>query len=458
MTSKKFLYIAGVSFLAASAGWSQGVQSAVKDRSSEATVATPLGVTLEMVSGGGRGRGAGRAGGANGTTADRVPAGLNNEEEFRESFFNGGPERRVGSPIALADANGKTLYTYDRDTVPGKSACVGDCAKAWPPLLVSPNAKPIKNWSVITRNDGAKQWAYKTKPLYTFAKDTEIAQRNGDGMVDGAWHMARFDPVSEVTVPPGISVTELVGVNGYGLANKAGLTIYALKDHGGPTSYANSRWIPVTAAELASPMGEFMPISPKDGGRQWSYKGDPLFTYEGDLASGETMGVGVDKRFDVVKVVDLYMPSEATIRFDHARGPVLVTAKGMTIYKRDNKFHQVTGHGLPHSFTGDPAVGRDIGTKGCDSECLKSWRPFFTSKGALPSGYWNILARPDGTRQWSYKGFALYTYTGDKKPGDRIGHEILDIMSTEDLHENIYDKGPVLQYVGAGLLWHYVEP
>ena len=140
MTSKKFLYIAGVSFLAASAGWSQGAQSAVKDRTSEGvTAATPLGVTLEMVSGGGRGR-AGRAGGANGVTADRLPDGVNGEAEFRESFFNGGPERRTGGAIAFADANGKTLYTYDRDTVPGKSACVGDCAKAWPPLPVSANA------------------------------------------------------------------------------------------------------------------------------------------------------------------------------------------------------------------------------------------------------------------------------------------------------------------------------
>src|SRR3569833_135586 len=35
---------------------------------------------------------------------------------------------------AYADAHGKTLYTYDKDDQPGKSACSGDCAKAWPAL------------------------------------------------------------------------------------------------------------------------------------------------------------------------------------------------------------------------------------------------------------------------------------------------------------------------------------
>ena len=39
--------------------------------------------------------------------------------------------------------------------------------------------------------------------------------------------------------------------------------------------------------------------------------------------------------------------------------------------------------------------------------------------------------RPDGARQWVYKGFALYTYAGDK-PGDINGNEIYDLAQVRD--------------------------
>ena len=38
--------------------------------------------------------------------------------------------------------------------------------------------------------DGSKQWAYKGKPLYTFAKDTKPGDVTGDGFLNGAWHLA----------------------------------------------------------------------------------------------------------------------------------------------------------------------------------------------------------------------------------------------------------------------------
>ena len=41
----------------------------------------------------------------------------------------------------LVDAKGMTLYTFDRDTTPNKSACNGQCATNWPPLMVSCDTK-----------------------------------------------------------------------------------------------------------------------------------------------------------------------------------------------------------------------------------------------------------------------------------------------------------------------------
>ena len=72
---------------------------------------------------------------------------------------------------AMVDAAGKPLYVWDRDTMKGMSHCNGDCAAKWPPLVAKPGSKPSGDWSIITREDGSSQWAYKDKPLYTFAPD-----------------------------------------------------------------------------------------------------------------------------------------------------------------------------------------------------------------------------------------------------------------------------------------------
>ncbi len=88
----------------------------------------------------------------------------------------------------LADAKGMTLYTFQKDAE-GKSACSGGCAKSWPPLAAAADAKPMGDWTVITRDDGTRQWAYKGKPLYGWVKDTKPGETTGDG-VGGAWRIA----------------------------------------------------------------------------------------------------------------------------------------------------------------------------------------------------------------------------------------------------------------------------
>jgi len=89
----------------------------------------------------------------------------------------------------LTDAKGMTLYTFDRDAG-GKSACNGPCATNWPPLKAGADDKPAGDWTVITRDDGGKQWAYKGKPVYTWAKDTKPGDKTGDG-VNSVWHVAK---------------------------------------------------------------------------------------------------------------------------------------------------------------------------------------------------------------------------------------------------------------------------
>lgn len=89
---------------------------------------------------------------------------------------------------ALVDAKNMTLYTYDKDAK-GKSNCNGQCAANWPPLTAGADAKPAGKWSIVTRDDGSRQWAYDGKPLYTWKKDTKAGDATGDG-VGGVWHIA----------------------------------------------------------------------------------------------------------------------------------------------------------------------------------------------------------------------------------------------------------------------------
>jgi predicted lipoprotein with Yx(FWY)xxD motif len=88
----------------------------------------------------------------------------------------------------LTDAKGMTLYTFDKDSK-GKSACNGKCAVNWPPLMASAGTKVGKDYSIVTRDDGSKQWAYKGMPLYTWIKDKKPGDVTGDG-VNKVWHVA----------------------------------------------------------------------------------------------------------------------------------------------------------------------------------------------------------------------------------------------------------------------------
>jgi len=86
--------------------------------------------------------------------------------------------------------SGMTLYTFDRDQM-GASSCNGGCATNWPPFLAKADDRPQGDYTVITRDDGSKQWALKGRPLYTWSKDAKPGDKTGDGMLNNAWHVAK---------------------------------------------------------------------------------------------------------------------------------------------------------------------------------------------------------------------------------------------------------------------------
>lgn len=99
------------------------------------------------------------------------------------------------SSDVVTGPNGMTLYVFDQDVAgSGKSTCNGPCAANWPPLIASDFAQDSdagnSDYTLVTRDDGKKQWALKGKPLYYWIKDQKPGDKTGDG-VKGVWHVAK---------------------------------------------------------------------------------------------------------------------------------------------------------------------------------------------------------------------------------------------------------------------------
>ena len=120
------------------------------------------------------------------------------------------------------------------------------------------------------------------------------------------------------------------------------------------------------------------------------------------------------------------------------------------------------GRNLRDTFGNAYYKGKRLGTNACvDAQCLQSWRPLVAPKNAQPQGYWEPLQRADGSLQWAYKGYALYTYAGDKAPGQHYGQATYDFLNTGE--ESMFKRISYLQEIsrasgGVGIYWNIAKP
>jgi predicted lipoprotein with Yx(FWY)xxD motif len=382
--------------------------------------------------------------------------------------------------IVFADVRGMTLYTYARDTIGSEraqavAACTGECAKTWRPALTENNAEAAPDWSVLRLADGAKQWCYRGAPLYTFAGDQVSGDIKGQGSGSGAWRAAAFLPEAGMALPGAITARHLPDAGGTALASPEGLALYVFDaDPARPPP----GWRPLEAGAIASSSGDFTVIARHDGITQWAYRGHPLYLFEGDRKPGEVRGMGVDERFHVALIRRYFMPADATIRWITGLGNALVMRSGATLYERDRIHPGEDNHDF-HSEHSPPGLGRWYGTSTCDSSCAKTWPPYGAPATAVASGYWEVFTRPDGGRQWGYKGFALYRYSGDA-PGEARGSQRYELVRIDDapreqtagearapLQLSAAEEAAYVKFIGGGttagvgvgaLYWHAVAP
>jgi predicted lipoprotein with Yx(FWY)xxD motif len=103
--------------------------------------------------------------------------------------MNGAPMPARFEDGKLVNQAGMTLYSFDKDPAgAGKSTCNGPCALNWPPLSATGADSASGDWSVIVRDDGSRQWAFRGKPVYLWIKDQKPGDKTGDGF-NKVWHV-----------------------------------------------------------------------------------------------------------------------------------------------------------------------------------------------------------------------------------------------------------------------------
>src|SRR5262245_28556437 len=97
----------------------------------------------------------------------------------------------------LFDGRGFVLYGFTRDPR-GRSACSGDCAKAWPPYIVKSRPRAgagvdAARLGTLRRADGSLQATYAGRSLYYYVGDRKPGQILCQNVTEfgGVWRVVR---------------------------------------------------------------------------------------------------------------------------------------------------------------------------------------------------------------------------------------------------------------------------
>ncbi len=356
----------------------------------------------------------------------------------------------------LGDGEGAPLYTYDKDGAAGKPTCLGDCAKEFPPLLADQRTVARGDWSLASRTEG-EQWVFRGQPLYRYAGADRFSSKSNPD-----WKPALFEPTKYVATPGNIRLQSLEQAEGYGfVAVATGMPLYTL--HAAPK--VATEWTPLYASDIALPVGDFTMAKNADGTRQWVYKGERLYTYNGDYSATDVNGLTAQKTAQIALAYRFFVPAAISVSVLAMRPPMMTSARGLTVYAESPYHLQYGGRetrGGYHVSYGDAKL---VGTRGCLEDCTKRWIPVSAPANARGWGFWEVDTRADGSKQWAYKGSALYTYVGDQDKGDINGNNRDTIVwgavdgSNDDLVALAGGRGQSenqARVFGAGFYWHIV--
>ncbi len=210
--------------------------------------------------------------------------------------------------FVLVDRRNHTVYAADASRAEQIESCTTDACRQWQVLSAPQLAASVGDFSIVQRRDGTHQWAFRGRPLYTFAGDLAPGYANG---LDVDKHLD-VAAVARYYMPPVVSIQTTAG-QGRVLATAEGLTLYRrdgyiLQSGGGhslrrgqPARPAVGRdlgtnarcnadcqkmWKPFSPMTHAQPSGFWDIATRADGRKQWVYQGYALWTYAGDTEAG----------------------------------------------------------------------------------------------------------------------------------------------------------------------------
>jgi predicted lipoprotein with Yx(FWY)xxD motif len=156
-------------------------------------------------------------------------------------------------------------------------------------------------------------------------------------------------------------------------------------------------WPPVLASENSKPVGKWTIVDRKDGSKQWTYDGFPLYTSSLDRQPGDVFGA------TKLMFNDVFAPREPV-------GPPPNVPAGFRVYQATSGRPLVNSANFSVYYS-----DRDGPNKSnCDSGCLESWAPVLAPELARSHGEWSVIERSPGVKQWALRKKPLYTHIADR--------------------------------------------
>lgn len=341
--------------------------------------------------------------------------------------------------VVQQDKTNLTLYVFDADA-PGNSACTSaGCITTWPPFIADDNASAVAPFTLVTRDDGHKQWALRDKPLYFYMGDTQAGDIKGDGF-NKVWHAAGYAPVDLNRSSQNANDGEYliaVGKPPVGMPLNGGSTDFAAQylDRDGyslyffdpdATNQSNCSgnclvaWPPLLADEDDEAEAPYSIITRSMGGnataRQWAYQGRPLYFYVGDTAAGQTAGKNIPN-WHLARRLPVITGTSATY------GSIL-TAYGSVKAATDVGGVEQINTTARHEFSLYTFDNDTAGTSNCSATCLNNWPALMAGEGAVAVPPYSLVVRSSGKSQWALNGMPLYFFAADTKAGDTNGEGV----------------------------------
>jgi predicted lipoprotein with Yx(FWY)xxD motif len=190
-------------------------------------------------------------------------------------------------------------------------------------------------------------------------------------------------------------------------------------------------WIPFAAPEITGERGDWTTIRRDDGSKQWLYQGKPLYRYALELRPRETSASAIHEWTPAFVQVAPAPPPEISVRMT-SLGEVYVDKSGMTLYTF--YCNEEAPDGLGCDGPGTSQVYR-LSACGGPEKCMATYRPVVAAADAKSDNLmWSVTEinprtgalcaaeEECGLRVWAHNGKPIYTYAGDKRPGDYHGH------------------------------------